>query len=174
METRSGRRGAGALWARGAAALAVVGGVSWLLARAVAPPEGSMEALTGRGAGSLAASVLGAAATGSWMAASGALGIALIIGALGTVRGWWRAGRRSGMSAGSLLVVGVAGVAILAWVRGLLAGAVPEGSVEVRSHPGAAGFMELSYGPDLAVIVLLVVAVALVRGWRRVGRQPGS
>ncbi|MFD8978884.1 hypothetical protein [Streptomyces sp. NPDC059564] len=131
-----------------------------------------MEALTGRGPGSLAASVLGAVAAGSWMAASGALGIALIIGAVDTVRGWWRAGRRSGMSAGALLAVGVAGGAVLAWMHGLLADTVPEGSIEVRSHPGAVGFMDVSYGPNLVVIMLMVVAVGLVRSSRPAGRQP--
>ncbi|MFF2043561.1 hypothetical protein ACFVVX_24395 [Kitasatospora sp. NPDC058170] len=108
------------------------------------------------------------------MAASGALGIALVIGAVDTVRGWWRAGRRAGMSAGALLAVGVAGGAVLAWVHGLLADAVPEGSVEVWSHPGAVGFIEVSYGPDLAVIVLTVVAVGLVRGCRHASRRLGG
>ncbi|GHF66584.1 hypothetical protein GCM10018790_50710 [Kitasatospora xanthocidica] len=168
----NGRRGAGVLWARAAAGLAVLGGAGWLLARAVAPSDGSAEAWTGRGAGSLAASVLGAVAVGAWMAAAGALGIALVIGAVDTLRGWWRAGRRSGMSAGSLLAVGVAGVAVLAWVHTLLTDTVPEGSVELRSHPGAAGFMSFSYGPDLLLIALTVAAVGLARGCRRAGRRP--
>ncbi|MFF7988307.1 hypothetical protein ACFZDG_00750 [Kitasatospora xanthocidica] len=76
------------------------------------------------------------------------------------------------MSAGALLAVGVAAVAVLAWVRGLLAQAVPEGSVEVRSHPGAVGFMEFSYGPGVVLVALTVVAVGLVRGCRRAGRRP--
>lgn len=172
MGMRSGRRGAGVLWTWGAAALAVLGGVSWLLAWGMAPPEGSVTALTGRGPRGFATSVLGAVAAGAWMAASGALAIALVIGAVDTVRGCWRAGRRSGMSAGALLAVGVAGGAVLAWVHRMLAEIVPEGSIEVRPHPGAMGSMEVSYGPDLVGIVLMVVAVGLVRGCRRAGRQP--
>uniref|UniRef100_A0AAU2V8V0 Uncharacterized protein n=1 Tax=Streptomyces sp. NBC_00003 TaxID=2903608 RepID=A0AAU2V8V0_9ACTN len=172
MGIRSGRRGAWVLWAWSAAGLAVLGGVSWLLAWGVAPPEGSVKALTEQGPGGFATSVLGAVAAGSWMAASGTLGIALVIGAVDMVRGCWRAGRRSGMSAGALLAVGVAGGAILAWVHRLLADIVPEGSIEVRPHPGDTGFIEVSYGADLVVIVLMVVAVGLVRGCRRAGRQP--
>lgn len=172
MGTRTGRRGAGVLWARAAVGLAALGGAGWLLARAVAPPQGSVEALTGRGSGNLAASVLGAVAAGSWTAAAGALGIALIIGALATVRGWWHAGRRSGLSTGSLLAAGVAGAAALAWVYGLLADTVPEGSIEVRSHPGAAGLMEISYGPHLAAIALTAATVVLVQGYRRAVRRP--
>ncbi|WP_330334346.1 hypothetical protein OHS33_34435 [Streptomyces sp. NBC_00536] len=132
-----------------------------------------MKVLTGQGPGGFATSMLGAVAAGSWIAASGALGIALVIGAVDTVRGCWRAGRRSGMSAGSLLAVGVAGGAVLAWVHRLLVDVVPEGSIELRPRPGAMGsmgFMEVPYGPDLVVIVLMVVAVGLVRGCRRASR----
>lgn len=171
MGTRIGRRGAAVLWARAAAGLAALGAVAWLLARAVAPPQGSMEALTGRGSASLAASMLGAVTAGSWMAAAGALGIALVIGALATVRGWWQAGRRSGMSTGALLAAGAAGAAVLAGAYGLLEDTVPEGSIEVRSHPGAAGLMEISYGPQLAAIALTAATVALVQGYRRTLRR---
>ncbi|MGQ4383478.1 hypothetical protein [Streptomyces sp. SAS_270] len=99
------------------------------------------------------------------MAGWGAIVIALAIGAVGVVRHCWRQGRRSGMSAGTLLGWGVVSGVVLAGVHQVLTGVVPAGVIKVRSHPGTDGFLEVSYGPNLAMLVLMVIAVTAVRGF---------